>query len=214
MGRITCGRIGRQANTCSNSGVMMRSRLAREAYNPDLDREKLEQAILFFLHAPHIAHLGKTKLMKLLYFADFDHFEQYDIPITNARYRKLEHGPVPDDAMIAIEELDRTGRVRRTDVVAEGFTQHRYEPNEPVKLSAFSPTELDVLHQVAQRWAPHTTKQIEAATHGEAPWLAVRRNEIIPYHLAYYRNNFGAMELDDDSFDHETAPDEDAIFAR
>lgn len=193
----------------------MRPRISREAYNQDLDREKLDQAILFFLHAANIAHLGKTKLMKLLYFADFDHFEQYDIPITGGRYRKLEHGPVPDDAMIAIEELDRTGRVRRTDVVSEGFTQHRYEPNEPVNLSAFAPTELDVLHQVAQRWAPHTTKQIEAATHGEAPWLAVRRNEIIPYHLAYYRNNFGAMELrDEDPAEGEAVPDEDAIFAR
>jgi DNA-binding transcriptional regulator YdaS (Cro superfamily) len=84
-----------------------------------------------------------------------------------------------------------------------------------VKLSAFSPTELDVLHQVAQRWAPHTTKQIEAATHGEAPWLAMRRNEIIPYHLAYYRNNFGAMELrDEDPAEGEAVLDEDAIFAR
>lgn len=192
----------------------MSSKLAREAYNPHPNREKLEQAILFFLHASNIAYLGKTKLMKLLYFADFDHFEQYDVPITGARYRKLEHGPIPDDAMIAIAELDRAGRVRRMDVVAEGFTQHRYEPNEPVNLSAFSPTELDVLHQAAQRWASHSTKQIEAATHGEAPWIAVRRNEINPYHLAYYRNNFGAMELDDDTVDRETAPDEDAIFAR
>jgi uncharacterized phage-associated protein len=193
----------------------VRSSIAREAYNPELDQEKLEQSILFFLHVANIAYLGKTKLMKLLYFADFDHYEQYDIPITGARYRKLEHGPVPDDAMIVVEELERAGRVRRTDIVAEGFTQHRYEPNEPVNLAAFSPTELDVLHQVAQRWAPHTTKQIEAATHGEAPWLAVRRNEIIPYHLAYYRNNFGAMDLhDDEQAEGEVVPDEDAIFAR
>ena len=195
------------------ASAMMTMRVAREAYNPDLDREKLEQAILFFLHASDIAYLGKTKLMKLLYFADFDHFEQHDVSITGARYRKLEHGPVPDDAMIAIEDLDRTGRVRRMDVVAEGFTQHRYEPNEPVNLAAFSRTERDVLQQVAQRWARHTTKQIEAATHGEAPWLAVTRNDIIPYHLAYYRNNFGAMELDEDTFEGDTAPDEDAIFA-
>ena len=193
---------------------MMGPRLVREAYNPDLNREKLEQAILFFLSADHIAFLGKTKLMKLLYFADFDHFEQYDVAITGARYRKLEHGPVPDDAMIAIDELDRSGRVRRKDVVAEGFTQHRYEPNESVNLAAFSSTELDVLHQVAQRWSRHTTKQIEAATHGEAPWIAVRRNEVIPYHLAYYRNNFGAMELEDDVAEGVPVPDEDAIFAR
>lgn len=190
-------------------------KLAREAYNPKLNREKLEQAILFFLHHANNGFLGKTKLMKLLYFADFDHYEQYETPITGARYRKLEHGPVADDAMIAIEALDCAGRVHRTDVVAEGFTLHRFETREAVNLAAFSQTELDVLYQVAQRWAPHTTKQIEAATHGEAPWIAVRRNEIIPYYLAHYRNNFGAMDLkDEDAAAGNTAPDEDSIFAR
>ncbi len=187
----------------------------REAYNPELKREKLDQAILFFLHHANNARLGKTKLMKLLYYADFDHFEQYEVAITGARYRKLDHGPVPDDAMIAIDELVQGGRIARNDVVAEGYTQHRYEPNEPVDLAAFSPTEIDVLYQVAQRWASHTTKQIEAATHGEAPWIAVARNEVIPYYLAHYRNNFGAMNLGDDELEEpERVPDEDEVFAR
>lgn len=172
--------------------------LPREAFNPDLRSEKLEQAILFFLHRASNEQLGKTKLMKLLYFADFDHYEQYEASITGARYRKLDHGPVPDDAWAALESLEQDGRVTRQDVVGEGFIQHRYEPREPVDLSVFSDTEVEVLQRVAERWAQHTTKQIEAATHGEAPWIAVRRNEVIPYYLAHYRNNFGSMDLDDD----------------
>lgn len=186
----------------------------REAFNPDLKKTKLEQAILFFLSHANGAQLGKTKLMKLLYYADFDHYEQYDASITGARYRKLDHGPVPDDAWAAIAELESAERIVREDVLVGGYLQHHYEATEPVDLAAFSPTELDVLHRVAQRWANHTTKQIEAATHGEAPWAAVRRNEIIPYDLAHYRNNFGGMELEDDELaDTERARDEDEVFA-
>jgi hypothetical protein len=153
--------------------------------------------------------------MKLLYYADFDRYEQYEVPITGARYRKLDHGPVPDDAMIAIEELEKAGRIARKDVVGDGYLQHRYEPNEPVNLELFSPTEVEVLNQVARRWDPHTTKQIEAATHGEAPGIAVGRNEVIPYHLAHYRNNFGAMSLDgDDPANSNEVLDEDEVFSR
>lgn len=186
----------------------------RESSNPELKKAKLEQAILFFLHHANNASLGKTKLMKLLYYADFDHYEQYEEPITGSRYRKLDHGPVPDDPMLAIEEPERSGRITREDVVAGGYRQHRYGTSERVDPETFSPTELDVLYQVAQRWATHTTKQIEAATHGEAPWIAVGRNEVIPYHLAHYRNNFGAMELEDeDVADPDGTREEDEVFA-
>lgn len=190
----------------------MGATIGRDAYNPELKKAKLEQAILFFLRHAGNAHLGKTKLMKLLYFADFDHFEQYDESITGARYRKLDHGPVPDDAWSTLDDMEQAGRITRGDVVGGGFVQHRYQPNEMLDVSVFSSTELAVLFQVAQKWTFHTTTQIETATHGEAPWIAVKRNEIIPYYLAYYRNNFGAMDLEDD----ETpagVPDEDEVFA-
>ncbi|MGH8730015.1 MAG: Panacea domain-containing protein [Burkholderiales bacterium] len=190
----------------------MGATIGRNAYNPELRKDKLEQAILFFLRDANNAHLGKTKLMKLLYFADFDHFEQYDEPITGARYRKLGHGPVPDDAWRVIDEMEQSRRITRHDIISGGYTQHRYEPNEDVDVSAFSSTELAVLFQVAQKWLFHTTTQIEAATHGEAPWIAVKRNEIIPYYLAYYRNNFGAMGLEEDETP-EGVPDEDEVFA-
>jgi len=58
-----------------------------------------------------------------------------------------------------------------------------------------------------------TTKHIEMATHGEAPWLAVRPNQVIPYHLTYYRNNFGAMDLVEERTDTHERLTEDDLFA-
>lgn len=133
----------------------------------------------------------------MLYCADFDHVEQYDESITGARYRKLDHGPVPDAAAIALDALEREGQVEHRSIRSGPYGQDRYDPLADVDVSVFSAAEIDTLHRVVRRWAAHTTKQIEAATHGEAPWIAVRWNEVIPYHLAYYRNSYGAMELDE-----------------
>jgi uncharacterized phage-associated protein len=193
----------------------MRTSTRHTEDNPMLNPEKLERAILYFLQHPMIEYLGTTKLMKLLYFADFDHYEQYERPITGARYRRLADGPVPDEAMAAITEMERSGRIIRRDVVAEGVRLHRYSPTETVDFGLFSVEERAALDHVAARWAAHTTKQIAAATRGEAPWFAVRDDEVIPYYLAHYRNNFGGMTLESDELsDHLEVPDEDEVFAR
>lgn len=178
----------------------MSTRIGRLQFNPDLRKDKLHQAILFFLHHANNEHLGKVKLMKLLYYADFDHFEKYDDSITGARYRKLDHGPVPDDATTALDALTATGKVAPRSVRMGKATQERFDPIDEPDLSVFTAQEMDTLHEVVRRWGEHTTRQIEAATHGEPPWIAVKWNEVIPYHLAYYRNNHGAMDLDDDEF--------------
>ncbi|MBA3643949.1 MAG: SocA family protein [Chloroflexia bacterium] len=183
---------------------------SRPAYNREFNRQKLEQVLLFFLHRANNPLLGKTKLMKLVYFADFDHFEEYETSITGARYRKLPQGPVPDEGMDAISNLEHNGRVSRTDIQKGSYIQHQYTPNEEVDLSLFSPTEIAVLEKVAARWREHSTEQIVSATHGEAPWVAVGMHREIPYYLAHYRNNFGALELDED----EALLDEDEVFAR
>lgn len=186
----------------------MALRIASTAYNQDLKPEKLEQAVLFFLHRINNQYLGRTKLMRLLYYADFDYFEEFDMPLTGARYRKLPHGPVPDDAERVIQEMIDSGLVQSITVPLGDRRQERLEPLVPVDEDVFTSREIDVLGQVASRWERHSTSQIEAASHGEAPWLAVSMGEIIPYEMAYYRNNFGEMELDPEEKAVLAAPDD------
>lgn len=183
--------------------------------NPELDREKLQHAILYFVQHPLIESLGAAKVMQLLYFADFDSYEQYEHPITGARYRKHAHGPVPDEAMAAIDELVRSGRVVRHEVMTDGMHRHRYASAEPIDLALLSEEEQAVLDRVAVRWAAATSPQIEAATRDEAPWIAVHDDEVIPYYLAHYRNNFDGMTLEADELaDRAEVSEEDEVFSR
>lgn len=185
---------------------------SRNHPNPALRREKLAQAILFFLSYPSMEQLGKTKLMKLLYFADFDHFERFAESITGARYRRLEHGPVPDDAWQALDDMVASGRLNEEQVPQASFSLTRYTPAEKASLTIFDQDERETLVKTAERFKLFTTKQIEAVSHTEAPWIAVNPNEIIPYHLAYYRNTYG--ELDPEENESAVLPTEDEVFAR
>jgi uncharacterized phage-associated protein len=56
-------------------------------------REKFIQAIIFF--SLKTKYCGKTKLFKLLYLLDFEHFRQTGRSVTGMDYYAWEMGPVP-----------------------------------------------------------------------------------------------------------------------
>ena len=127
-------------------------------YNPDLDEHKLVNAILYFVTDPEIRDLGKTKLMKLLYFADFDHFEQYDQPITGARYIRLDHGPVPDDARNTMRNMLQSGDLTESKVAVGGYDRFAYAASREFNPSVFTPEELETLRSDS-RCSPRSTSR-------------------------------------------------------
>ncbi|MEK6646997.1 MAG: Panacea domain-containing protein [Candidatus Firestonebacteria bacterium] len=58
------------------------------------ENEKLINAIIYFLQNTN--QCGKTKLMKLLYLLDFEHFSQIGKSVTGLDYYAWEFGPVPE----------------------------------------------------------------------------------------------------------------------
>src|SRR5947209_11343888 len=57
------------------------------------DREKLLNALAYFIE--NTSWYGKTKLYKLLYFLDFEHFKETGRSVTGLDYFAWEMGPVP-----------------------------------------------------------------------------------------------------------------------
>jgi uncharacterized phage-associated protein len=167
------------------------------APNPSFSEEKLQQVILYFLEHINNVHLGRTKLMKLLYFVDFDHYEAHGQAITGATYRKLPHGPYPKDAEKLIQKMETAGLLREVRVNHKGFAQRRLltltGKFDPAK---FSGAELQTLERVAADWADASAQQIEAATHREAPWAGTADGKKIDYEMAEYRRAIGPEHLD------------------
>lgn len=154
--------------------------------------EKYINVILFFIE--NVQNLGRTKLYKLLYFLDFDHYEKYGESVTEESYQNKELGPVPVHAEEVINKMKEDGIL---DILPEpviNFVRHKFVAKAHHDPKVFSQTEIEMLCEVAEKWAHHTANEIVSASHGEAPWIATARDQIIPYPYAYYRNKFAENE--------------------
>ena len=160
--------------------------------------DKLQHVILYFLEHMNNVHLGRTKLMKLLYFVDFNHYEARGCSVTGATYRKLPHGPYPDKIEKAIAKMENVGMVREIRVKRGKFTQHRLITlDAKFDAARFSGAELETIERVAADWAEATAADIEATTHNEAPWAGTANGKVIDYEMANYRRALGTEPLDE-----------------
>jgi uncharacterized phage-associated protein len=154
--------------------------------------QKLKAMILYFATFTDPRLLGKKKLMKLFYFTDFGHVKKYASPITYDNYIHLEHGPIPsailnlvntvetdiDDSILgdvmSIESKD--GSNMKRIVTSRKFNDKDAE--------YFTPSELEVMKEIADRFRDSTGKYIEDASHRETAWRTTQKLEEISYTLA------------------------------
>lgn len=153
---------------------------------------KLKAILLFLGNYTDIKYLGKVKLMKLFYFADFMHVKKYGVPITYDTYVHLEHGPIPSAIKNLVDTAsDDTDNSVLSDTIRfetpEGTNMFRVIPTREITekdLKYFSTSEIDILKTVCKRFANSNTQTIEDASHNEAPWKETQMLENIPYALA------------------------------
>jgi uncharacterized phage-associated protein len=157
-----------------------------------ISSRKLKAIILYFCENTNPIFLGKVKLMKLFYFLDFLHVKNYGTPVTYDCYVNLEHGPIPSSIKNLVDSVD--GDVDNSilaDVItiknSEDLNIHRifalrkFAENDKKYLSE---NELEILKRVCLRFGNSNTKDIEDASHREAPWSSTKIFDTIPYHLA------------------------------
>lgn len=154
-----------------------------------INETKYRNAILYFVSHINNDTLGKIKLMKLLYYLDFDHFEQFGTSVTGDDYLRWDKGPVPTKAAAVIDRMvaDRQLLVENEDIGLP-YPQTRYTALQRSDVRVFSPTEVAVLCGVAEKWEHHSGTDMVHAVHGEPPWLETAPNAVIDYRLALMRS--------------------------
>jgi uncharacterized phage-associated protein len=159
-----------------------------------IDEKKYKNAIIFFAQKIQNGTLGKLKLMKLLYYLDFDFFEKYGKSITGDEYLRFENGPVPRMAEKIIKEMDGKDIKITRRKIKEGLNdQQHIEALSDFDINVFTKEELVMLEEIASKWEKFTGSEMKAATHGEAPWISTEPDRVIDYNLTYYRNKYGEM---------------------
>jgi uncharacterized phage-associated protein len=138
-------------------------------------KEKLFNAIVYFLN--NTRNCYKLKLLKLLYFFDFEHYRQTGNSVTGLDYYAWEKGPVPKDIFKSIE--DPRLLVGLSDYISsyieefENGEGHKtvIKPKKEFDPKLFTKRELDVLAKVADIFLEATGDQMKEASHFKnLPW--------------------------------------------
>jgi hypothetical protein len=149
-------------------------------FNP---RQRLREMILYIAQRSMFdARFGKTKLVKLLYFADFTSFRETGRPITGHQYVKLPNGPFPDHFETLLAEMVAEGDlvIDEVPMSAQLKPRYRFIPQRAANLDLFTGKNIAVVDSVMMEFRRDTGKSIAEASHGLA-WKTTRDNQPIPY---------------------------------
>ena len=154
------------------------------------EREKMIQAIIFF--SQNTRKLGKTKLCKLLYFLDFEHFKQTGRSVTGLTYNAWPKGPVPVSLFNEIEDpsSDLSEAVQFQPKETHEGQMLAVLAKLPFDSSLFSKRELKLLERLSYEYRDANANKMVEATHLEnMPWHQVyevegKKQAEIPYELA------------------------------
>jgi putative zinc finger/helix-turn-helix YgiT family protein len=145
-----------------------------------LDIQKLFNAILFFSVGGQL----KTKLNKLLFYADFKHFKEYAVSITGARYIHLQYGPVPDNYDYYFAELASERILDVEEEIMGNYTGFKCVARREPDLDAFEKTERDVLAHVMECFQKFGSAEIMKYSHEEEAYVSTIEGESISYLFA------------------------------
>jgi len=136
----------------------------------DRKREKLIQAIIYF--AQHTNKLGKTKLLKLLYHLDFQHFQKYGVSVTGLKYHAWPMGPVQVDLFEQLDNLKSAPDLKEAIIlkpVTDQFTQ--IIAKKPFNEKRFSINQFKLMQEIAFVFKDATADQMVKSTHmPNDPW--------------------------------------------
>jgi uncharacterized phage-associated protein len=133
------------------------------------DRERLINAIIYF--AKNTKHCGITKLMKLLFLLDFEHYKMTGRSVTGQEYFAYPKGPVPGEIHDELSN-DELGEdlAKAVAIVPEQMFRHKRWTIKALgkfNSSLFSNRELRLLESISKEYQELRSQQMVKVTHAE-----------------------------------------------
>lgn len=147
-----------------------------------LDVSRVLNAILFFCKRGDF----KTKVNKLLFYADFSHFRENTTSITGARYAHATHGPVPDNYERYFAELigNNLLKVEEVPCGSDHIAEKLITISTPDLFSLFSENEVKTLITVKEFFKDYTATAIRDFSHKEKGYQETADGQCISYGYA------------------------------
>jgi len=156
-----------------------------------MQKQKLINALLYAVE--HDNRIGRTKLLKFIFFVDLIYFNQRGMTLCGATYIRMPKGPAEATAFQLTSEsnayLDVTApatgaRMGRRAPVGfprrKPYAPYRYQPRVKADLTVFTPYERVLLRSVLQWMRSQRTDRISDITHQFRLWKEFSDGEEIP----------------------------------
>jgi uncharacterized phage-associated protein len=164
------------------------------------DKTKLEELFLYIADKTHEAKhpgLGRIRVAKLLFLADFGAYFRFGKPITGATYWADELGPAPADELLITRDLETQGRLEWET----GYDKQKIPvPVTPANTDLFTSQELEYVDSLIDRYRDFTGKQLVDVAHEFPGWIFAWEHtgpkSPIPYEAAFWgkRRDLSAEE--------------------
>lgn len=146
---------------------------------------RLKEMVVFFAHK---VPSYKTKMNKLLFYADFLCFRELGVSISGARYKAIPFGPVPDKFQTLFENLAETDVIDLLYTPLDNGSRKEKligKEDRPFNPNLFSSTEISFLDKVASKFIDTTPSDLVEISHKEKGWIENETAKgFIPYDYA------------------------------
>ena len=148
--------------------------------------EKFTEMVVYF--SEHVKPF-KTKLNKLLFYADFLMFKQSCFSISGVRYHAIDMGPVPHNFQSLFEYLANNNAIDIHHIeFPNGSCGEQFvaRVDRPFNKNLFSDLELVVLENIVNRFKDTSTNDIIEISHLEQAWKENEQSKnVISYEYAF-----------------------------
>ena len=154
---------------------------------PQKNLDKFKEVLLYVLNrVGSKSNIGETVLYKLLYFIDFDFYEQYEEQLVGASYIKNRYGPTPVEFKEIIKEMKDKELVEIRNKYFQ-YDQRKYLPLRPANLTLLKANEIKIIDEVLEKLSDMNAQQISDYSHNDVPWRTTDNGDIIDYESVFYR---------------------------
>ena len=162
-------------------------RQTRDCWNgySELSASKTEDMVRFFVGN---GIMFKTKLNKCMFYSDMLNYRRCGRSISGARYRAIQHGPVPEHYDTIYDNVD--GVYKTVDIIHENEVEKLHA--DDAECASLSKEEMEVLKEVLAKFGRMTSAEVVQLSHTEGVWQKHQADhELIPYSEAFELEAFG-----------------------
>lgn len=148
---------------------------------PVLQVGKLEQALRYFLqHIPASEPNTNSAMVALMYFAEFQFYELYEVHFCGVSFQRVPHG------LAASEVAEALFHIRQTLGIEDALGGQGFKSLKP-DLRVFNGAEYEVLRAVIDRFGTFDAASLYELVKRDLPWEATQDGAYLDYELAWYR---------------------------